>query len=109
PRRTRCFDRGGRADSATGCGTGPSNCTAVPAGGAADRSQAQSEGTCMDQPSQARQWTDEEIEEIRKIRRLQLLINRVMSTFSQSPDMTVEEASELVAGAKRAALAMFPD
>ena len=48
-------------------------------------------------------------EEARKIRRLQLMISMVMSVISQDPSLTVEEASELAAGAKRAALAMFPD
>lgn len=48
-------------------------------------------------------------EEARKIRRLQLMINMVMCVISQDPNLTVEEASELAAGAKRAALAMFPD
>jgi hypothetical protein len=48
-------------------------------------------------------------EEAKKIRRLQLMISMVMSVISQDPDLTVEEASELVANAKRAALAMFPD
>jgi len=51
-----------------------------------------------------------EIEEERtKIRRLQLMMSMVMSVISQDPSLTVEEASELAAGAKRAALAMFPD
>lgn len=48
-------------------------------------------------------------EEARKIRRLQLMISMVMSVIGQDPNLTVEEASELVAGTKRAALAMFPD
>lgn len=48
-------------------------------------------------------------EEAKKIRRLQLMISMVISVISQDPDLTVEEASELVANAKRAALAMFPD
>jgi len=48
-------------------------------------------------------------EEARKIRRLQVMISMVMSVISQDPDLTVEEASEMVANAKRAALAMFPD
>ena len=47
-------------------------------------------------------------EENRKIRRLQIMMNMVMSVISQE-NMSVEEASELVANAKRAALAMFPD
>ena len=48
-------------------------------------------------------------EEARKIRRLQVMISMVMSVISQDPNLTVEEAAELAAGAKRAALAMFPD
>jgi hypothetical protein len=48
-------------------------------------------------------------QEAQKIRRLQLMISMVMSVISQDPNLTVEEASELAAGAKRAALAMFPD
>jgi hypothetical protein len=48
-------------------------------------------------------------EEARRIRRLQVMISMVSSVISQDPSLTVEEASELAAGAKRAALAMFPD
>ena len=51
----------------------------------------------------------EEIEdEARKIRRLQVMISMVMSVISQDPNLTIEEASELTANARRAALAMFP-
>lgn len=48
-------------------------------------------------------------EEARKIRRLQMMISMVMSVIGQDPSLSLEEASELAAGAKRAALAMFPD
>lgn len=48
-------------------------------------------------------------QEARKIRRLQIMVNMVMSVIGQDPNLTVEEASEMVAGTKRAALAMFPD
>jgi hypothetical protein len=48
-------------------------------------------------------------QEARKIRRLQVMMGMVMSVISQDSSLTVEEASELAAGAKRAALAMFPD
>jgi hypothetical protein len=44
-----------------------------------------------------------------KIRRLQFMINLVMSVIGTDPKLSLEEASELAAGAKRAALAMFPD
>ncbi|MGI9102862.1 MAG: hypothetical protein ACR2IF_10515 [Terriglobales bacterium] len=56
-----------------------------------------------------REWNHAELEELRKIRRLQVMMNMVMSVISQDVNMTVEEASEMVADAKRAALAMFPD
>jgi hypothetical protein len=48
-------------------------------------------------------------QEALKIRRLQIMISMVMSVISQDPNLTIEEAAELVAGTKRAALAMFPD
>jgi len=48
-------------------------------------------------------------DEARRIRRLQVMMSMVTSVISQDPSLTVEEASELAAGAKRAALAMFPD
>ena len=48
-------------------------------------------------------------QEARNIRRLQVMISMVMSVISQDPNLTIEEASELAAGAKKAALAMFPD
>jgi hypothetical protein len=48
-------------------------------------------------------------DEARLIRRLQVMISMVSSVICQDPSLTIEEASELAAGAKRAALAMFPD
>lgn len=52
---------------------------------------------------------NEDEQEARNIRRLQLMISMVMSVIGQDESLTIEEASELAAGAKRAALAMFPD
>ncbi len=51
----------------------------------------------------------EQEEERRKLRRLQIMMNMVMSVIGQDQDLTIEEASELAANAKRAALALFPD
>jgi hypothetical protein len=54
--------------------------------------------------------TPEEIaDEARKVRRLQLMMDLVLNVIGQNDAMTVEEASELVASARRAALNMFPD
>jgi hypothetical protein len=60
-------------------------------------------------PLGEQQTLHEREEEARKIRRLQVMISMVMSVIGQDPNLTLEEASELAAGAKRAALAMFPD
>ncbi|HEX4022005.1 MAG TPA: hypothetical protein VHX63_12745 [Acidobacteriaceae bacterium] len=48
-------------------------------------------------------------EEARKIRRLQMMLNMVMSVIGQDENLTVDEASEMVADCKRAAMLMFPD
>jgi len=61
------------------------------------------------QPSSIPPADAEREEESRKIRRLQLMMSMVMSVISQDASLTIEEAAELAAGAKRAALAMFPD
>jgi hypothetical protein len=50
----------------------------------------------------------EKEQEARLIRRLQVMMSMVMSVIGQDPSLTVEEAAELVANARRAALAMFP-
>jgi hypothetical protein len=55
------------------------------------------------------QSPDEVREEQRKIRRLQLMMDMVMSVIGQDASLTVDEAAELVADSRRAALAMFPD
>jgi hypothetical protein len=48
-------------------------------------------------------------EEARRLRRLQLMMSMVMSVIGQDPDLTIEEASDMAANARRAALMMFPD
>jgi hypothetical protein len=55
------------------------------------------------------QTAEEQIEERRKIRRLQLMMDMVMSVIGQDPNLTVDEAAVMVADSRRAALAMFPD
>ena len=65
----------------------------------------------MDTPERRRETqTQAEIEdENRRIRRLQIMMNMVMSVISQDSSLTLEQASELVVNTKRAALAMFPN
>jgi len=52
---------------------------------------------------------NERIDEARRLRRLQVMMSMVMSVISQDPDLTLEEAAEMAANARRAALSMFPD
>ncbi len=47
-------------------------------------------------------------EEARKLRRLQWMIGMVLSAIYQDPNLSVEQAAELVANARNAALGMFP-
>lgn len=55
------------------------------------------------------QTTEELNEERRKIRRLQIMMHMVMQVIAQDSTLTVEEAAAMVADARRAALALFPD
>ncbi|HEY9127779.1 MAG TPA: hypothetical protein VIM62_11665 [Acidobacteriaceae bacterium] len=63
----------------------------------------------MEGPLEAAQTAAERAEEARLIRRMQWMIQMVMQVISQDSSLTVDEASQMVADARRAALAMFPD
>lgn len=56
----------------------------------------------------AAQTAEEELDERRRLRRLQMMMDMVTSVISQDATLTVDEAAELVADSKKAALAMFP-
>jgi hypothetical protein len=63
---------------------------------------AKSESSCI-------QTADEIQDERRKLRRLQLMMDMVISVLSQDASLSIDEASSMVADSRRAALAMFPD
>ncbi len=65
--------------------------------------------TPSEPPGPSGQSVQEKSEEQRKIRRLQMMMDMVMSVISQDRNLTVDQAAELVADSKKAALAMFPD
>ena len=65
-----------------------------------------SEAELSKQPVQS---PEELQEESRKIRRLQIMVNMVMQVIAQDSSLTVDEASEMVADTRKAALLMFPD
>ena len=47
-------------------------------------------------------------EEQKLIRRLQFMMNLVLQTIAQDGSLTVDEAAQMIADARKAALAMFP-
>jgi len=47
-------------------------------------------------------------EERRLIRRMQMMMNLVMQTIAQDSSLTYDEAAQMIADARRAALTMFP-
>jgi hypothetical protein len=52
--------------------------------------------------------TPEQKEEARLLRRLQFMMSLTMQTIAQSQDLGIDEASQMIADARTAALAMFP-
>ena len=51
----------------------------------------------------------EAAEEGKLIRRMQMMMNLVMQTIAQDSSLTIDEAAQMIADSKKAALAMFPD
>jgi hypothetical protein len=48
------------------------------------------------------------IEEQKLIRRMQMMMNMVMQVIAQDGSLTVDDASQMIADSRKAALAMFP-
>jgi hypothetical protein len=77
---------------------------------ASDRNRESPTSNIASHPSgQSNQSAQEKSEEQRKIRRLQMMMDMVIAVISQDGNLTVDQAAELVADSKKAALAMFPD
>jgi hypothetical protein len=51
---------------------------------------------------------EERAEEQKLIRRLQMMMNMVMQVIAQDASLSVDEASQMIADSRKAALAMFP-
>jgi hypothetical protein len=51
---------------------------------------------------------EEDEAERRLRRRLQIMVGMVISVLSQDPDLTFDEASQMIQDCRKAALAMFP-
>jgi len=51
---------------------------------------------------------EERAEEQKLIRRLQMMMNLVMQTIAQDSSLTIDDAAQMIADSRKAALAMFP-
>ena len=51
---------------------------------------------------------ENDAEEAKLIRRMQMMMSLVMQTVAQDGSLTIEEASQMIADARAAALVMFP-
>jgi hypothetical protein len=51
---------------------------------------------------------EERAEEQRLIRRMQMMMNMVMQVIAQDSSLTVDDAAQMIADSRRAALMMFP-
>ena len=51
---------------------------------------------------------EERAEEAKLIRRMQMMMNMVMQVIAQDASLTVDDASQMIADSRKAALAMFP-
>jgi hypothetical protein len=52
--------------------------------------------------------TEEQADERKRLRRLQMMMNMVMQTIAQDSSLSIDEASQMIADSRKAALAMFP-
>ena len=55
------------------------------------------------------QPANDPVEEGKLIRRMQMMMNMVMQVIAQDGSLTIDEASQMIADSKKAALDMFPD
>ena len=51
---------------------------------------------------------EERAEEQKLIRRLQMMMNMVMQVIAQDASLTIDDAAQMIADSRKAALAMFP-
>jgi hypothetical protein len=64
--------------------------------------------TAMSPAERARLEAEERLQEQKLIRRLQFMMNLVLQTIAQDGSLTIDEAAQMIADARKAALAMFP-
>ena len=64
---------------------------------------------CDPENDLTRSASPDPLEEGKLIRRMQMMMNMVMQVIAQDGSLTIDEASQMIADSRKAALAMFPD
>jgi hypothetical protein len=62
----------------------------------------------VDAAMSAEERAMQEAEEQKLIRRLQMMMNMVMQVIAQDASLTIDDAAQMIADSRKAALAMFP-
>jgi hypothetical protein len=62
----------------------------------------------VDAAMSAEEQAMQEAEEQKLIRRLQMMMNMVMQVIAQDASLTIDDAAQMIADSRKAALAMFP-
>jgi hypothetical protein len=62
----------------------------------------------VDAAMNAEERAMQEAEEQKLIRRLQMMMNMVMQVIAQDASLTIDDAAQMIADSRKAALAMFP-
>jgi hypothetical protein len=65
-------------------------------------------GPATSPAERARLEAEAKIQEQKLIRRLQFMMNLVLQTIAQDGSLTIDEAAQMIADSRKAALAMFP-
>lgn len=73
-----------------------------------DHDQTADTPNAEEQHARATREKQEREEEQKLIRRLQMMMNMVMQVIAQDSTLTIDDASQMIADSRKAALAMFP-
>jgi hypothetical protein len=73
-----------------------------------DRNDPTDENVAGQTETVAAMSAEERAEEQKLIRRLQMMMNMVMQVIAQDASLTIDDASQMIADSRKAALAMFP-
>jgi hypothetical protein len=73
-----------------------------------DRNDPTEDNAASQTETVAAMSAEERAEEQKLIRRMQMMMNMVMQVIAQDASLSIDDASQMIADSRKAALAMFP-